>query len=82
MGTVDLLLRRAQKFVLFVLLLGVAGVTNVYADDEPEPDPYLFYLLFNDYQACESKVPLREWNGIDDIKCQQLPINESAFMLS
>ncbi len=82
MGTVDLLLRRAQKFVLFVLLLGVAGVTNVYADDEPEPDPYLFYLLFNDYQACESKVPLREWNGIDDIKCQQLPVNESAFMLS
>ena len=82
METIDLLLRRAQRVVLLVLLLSVAGVTNVYADDEPDPDPYLFYTLFNDYQACESKVPLREWNGIDDIRCQQLPKNEASLQAS
>lgn len=82
MGTVILQPKWARKFVLFVLLLSVAGVTNVYAQDEPDPKPYLFYLLFNDYQACEQKVPLREWNGIDDILCQQLPKDEAAFMAS
>lgn len=82
MSTVDLLLKRAKRLVLIVLLLSVAGVTNVYADDEPDPDPYLFYTLFNDYQACESKVPQREWNGIDDIRCQQLPKNEASLQAS
>ena len=82
METVFLHLRWARKFVLFVLMLSVAGVFNVYAQDEPDPDPYLLYLLFNDYQACEEKVPLREWNGIDDIRCQQLPKNEASMQAS
>ena len=82
METVYLHLRWARKFVLFVLMLSVAGVFNAYAQDEPDPDPYLLYLLFNDYQACEEKVPLREWNGIDDIRCQQLPKNEASMQAS
>ena len=73
---------RSLRTALLVLLLCVIGAPTVCADDEPEPDPYLLYLLFNDYQACEQKVPLREWNGIDDIRCQQLPKDEAAFMAS
>ena len=75
-------LQQVLKLSLVVLFLCVIGVTTVYADDEPETEPYLFYLLFNDYQACESKVPLREWNGIDNIKCQQLPKNEASMQAS
>ena len=40
METVFLHLRWARKFVLFVLMLSVAGVFNAYAQDEPDPDPY------------------------------------------
>ena len=75
-------IKGALKTVLLLLVLCGIGTTAARADDEPEPDPYLFYLLFNDYQACEEKVPLREWNGIDDILCQQLPKDEAAFMAS
>ncbi len=82
MGIVILLLEKAKKFILFILLLSVLGVTNVFAQDEADSEPYLLYLLFNDYQACEKEVPLREWNKIDDIKCQQLPKDESAMLAS
>ena len=44
--------------------------------------PYLFYTLFEDYQACERLVPQREWNGIDDIGCFQLPRNEGGMQAS
>ena len=44
--------------------------------------PYLFYTLFEDYQACERLVPQREWNGIDDIGCFQLPKNEGGMQAS
>lgn len=80
MKTISLLLKRAQKTVLLILLLSTIGMTKGYADEGAEP--YLLYLLFNDYQACEQLVPQREWNGIDDIKCIQLPRNESGMQAS
>ena len=72
-------LTRALKTVLIVLLLSVAGTTKGNAE---ETDPYLLYMLFNDYQVCEQLVPQREWNGIDDIRCMQLPRDESGMQAS
>ena len=74
-----LYLTRALKTVLIVLLLSVAGTTKGNAE---ETDPYLLYMLFNDYQVCEQLVPQREWNGIDDIRCMQLPRDESGMQAS
>ena len=72
-------LTRALKTVLIVLLLSVAGTTKGNAE---ETDPYLLYMLFNDYQVCEQLVPQRERNGIDDIRCMQLPRDESGMQAS
>ena len=70
-----LYLTRALKTVLIVMLLSVAGTTKGNAE---ETDPYLLYMLFNDYQVCEQLVPQREWNGIDDIR--NFYINDVRFL--
>ena len=73
-------LKRTLKTVLVVLFLSVAGTIKGNADEVT--DPYLLYMLFNDYQVCEQLVPQREWNGIDDIRCMQLPRDENGMQVS
>jgi len=65
--------KRVPKTMLLVLLMSVVRVTNMYAQTD---NPYMFYLLYSDYQVCEQKILHQGESAANTIQCQQLPPDE------
>ena len=65
--------KRVPKTLIFVLLMSVVRVTNVYAQTD---NPYMFYLLYSDNQVCEQKILHQGESAANTIQCQQLPPDE------